>query len=307
MEFCHIPVMLEECVEGLKINPGGIYLDGTFGGGGHGGAILERLGANGVLIAADKDGEALENAEKINDKRIKIFNCDFKEVLDKLKAEGIGELDGVLLDLGVSSYQLDNADRGFSYKENVKLDMRMNRAQKLSAYEVVNGYSQSRLEEILRDFGEERFYKKIAANIVWRRAKAPISTSGELAEIIKESIPRKLQKDGNPCKRSFMAVRIEVNGELEGLREAAEALAMSLKSGGRMCVLTFHSLEDREIKNAFKNLSAECICDKSLPKCVCNNKPKIKIINNKPLTASIAELNANSRSASAKLRIIERL
>ena len=310
MQFSHVPVMLEECMDALNLKPTGIYFDGPLGGSGHSYEILKRS-KGGSLIATDLDLTALAVAKD----RLKEFEGkttlvhdnfkNFKFILDEL---GINEIDGALLDLGVSSYQLDERSRGFSYMaRDARLDMRMNSDATLSAYEVVNEYSEKKLKEILYLYGEERFSANIARNIVNERAKKPITTTGELVDIIEKSIPAKFKKDGHPAKRTFQAIRIEVNGELSGLDEVLHDIADKLKKGGRLAVITFHSLEDRIVKHAFIDLATGCTCDRTIPVCICGRSKKVEILTKKPITASEAEREGNSRSLSAKLRVIEKL
>lgn len=308
--FSHLPVMLEECMNGLALRSGGIYFDGTVGGGGHSFEILRRTAPDGRLIATDLDEDAIAAADKRLSEflgRYRIYHANFKDFVPVLESEGVGELDGVMLDFGVSSYQLDEASRGFSYMHDAPLDMRMDARAALSAADVVNGYEEKAIARILKEYGEERFAAKIAANIVRARAKAPIRTTGELAAIIEASIPAKFRQNGPCARKSFQAIRIEVNGELTGLAEAVRGLTRRLKKGGRICILTFHSLEDRIVKNVFRDLATDCICDKSLPVCVCGKKKEIEIITRKPLTATEGEREQNPRSKSAKLRIAEKV
>ena len=311
MEFVHLPVMPRECIEGLAIKPDGIYLDGTTGGGGHSLLIAERLGESGRLIAFDKDEEALEAAKsKLRDHlgKVTFVHDDFASACGRLDELGIEALDGVLLDLGVSSYQIDNAERGFSYTKDAPLDMRMDRGQDLDAYKVVNGYPREKLESIFRDYGEERLARRIAAKIEERRAEAPVATTLELAELVAGCYPPGTRyKYGNPAKRVFQAIRIEVNGELDRLSESVTALARRLRRGGRMAVITFHSLEDRIVKNAFRELSLSCTCPPDFPVCVCGKVKEVELVNAKPITASPEELKANPRAESAKLRIVKRI
>lgn len=311
MEFIHLPVMPRECIEGLAIKPDGIYLDGTTGGGGHSLLIAERLGESGRLIAFDKDEEALEAAKnKLRDHlgKVTFVHDDFASACGRLDELGIEALDGVLLDLGVSSYQIDNAERGFSYIKDAPLDMRMDRGQDLDAYKVVNGYPREKLESIFRDYGEERLARRIAAKIEERRAEAPVATTLELAELVAGCYPPGTRyKYGNPAKRVFQAIRIEVNGELDRLSESVTALARRLRRGGRMAVITFHSLEDRIVKNAFRELSLSCTCPPDFPVCVCGKVKEVELVNAKPITASPEELKANPRAESAKLRIVKRI
>ena len=310
MEFSHKPVMLAECIEALDIKPNGIYLDGTMGGGGHSREIAKRLTAGGRLIAVDRDADAHEAArERLREyiDRVTFIRDDFKNACADLDELGIGGLDGVLLDLGVSSWQLDSAERGFSYMKDAPLDMRMDRSAGESAYEVVNGYTESELVRVLREYGEEKLAGRIAARIVREREKAPIRTTLQLAELVAGCYPAATRhKFGNPAKRTFQAIRIEVNGELEGLSEAVTALARRLVPGGRMAVITFHSLEDRIVKNAFRQMSLSCTCPPDFPVCVCGKVKEVELVNSKPITASAAELRENPRAESAKLRIIRR-
>lgn len=305
-EFSHIPVMLEECIDALCIKSDGVYVDGTLGGAGHSVHIAEKCGH---LIGIDRDVAAL-NASK---KRLLGFNVTYVNdnyvnidgILDNL---GIDKIDGALLDLGVSSYQLDTPERGFSYRYDAPLDMRMNTNDAVSAYNIVNEYSCAQLEKIFFEYGEERFSKAIAAKIIEKRSEKPIKTTFELAQIIKSSIPFKTRKDEkHPEKRVFQAIRIAVNDELSKLGTAIESFCRRLNPGGRLAVITFHSLEDRIVKTTFNSLAKGCICPKEFPVCVCGHKPEIKIITKKPILPTGAELAANSRSASAKLRIAERI
>ena len=306
IEFSHKPVLLEECMQGLALKSGGVYFDGTEGGGNHSFEILRRTFPDGRLIGTDLDDFAIAAATaKLAPfgGRFRIYKSNFKEYERVLEEDGTDALDGVLLDLGVSSFQLDEVSRGFTYRQDAPLDMRMDEGAALSAEDVVNGYPQDRLARIIREYGEERFASRIAENI----AKARITRTGQLAKIIEESIPAKFRQ-GAPCERkTFQAIRIEVNGELEGLGEAVKGLARKLKKGGRICVITFHSLEDRIVKNVFRDMESDCICDKSLPVCVCGKKRELKQVNKKPITASEEEQKENPRSKSAKLRIAERV
>ena len=309
-QFAHVPVMPREVIEGLAIKPDGIYLDCTLGGGGHSELILKKL-TTGRLIAIDKDEEALAFAKQrlaeYADKVTFVYS-DFKradEVLDELNIDNI---DGVLMDLGVSSYQLDAAERGFSYRFDAPLDMRMDKTQFLTAFNVVNEYNEMDIADILFRYGEERYARKIAANIIRYRADNTIRTTGQLAEIVEKSYPPKERfKGGNPCKRTFQAIRIEVNGELRELDEIIGKLAERLNKGGRICVITFHSLEDRIVKREFQYLEAKCICPPKQPVCTCNKVQTVKIITKKPVVASEEELAVNSRAQSAKLRVAERV
>lgn len=311
MEFAHIPVMLDECLEGLNIKADGIYVDGTVGGAGHSSEIVKRLSGKGRLICVDKDEDALKAAgERLAPfgDRVTFIHDDYKNLVAELDSIGVGKVDGILLDLGVSSYQLDNAERGFSYMKDAPLDMRMDRSQRISAYEVVNGYSESELARILFDYGEEKLARQIARNILKVRAEKPIETTLELAKIVEDTYPAKTRwKFGHPAKRTFQAIRIEVNDELSSLGEAVTQMARRLEKGGRMAVITFHSLEDRIVKSAFKELSLACTCPPDFPVCVCGKVQEVELVNKKPIVASEGELEKNSRSQSAKLRVIEKL
>lgn len=310
MEFLHVPVMLEECMEGLSLKKGGVYFDGTLGGAGHSSEILKRTSPTGRLIATDLDEEAIENAKKRlkeYEGRYSLFHSDYKYFNEVKRQAGVEYFDGALLDLGVSSYQLDNRERGFSYLGEARLDMRMNRGNPKSAWEVVNLYDKARLKYIFSVYGEEKFAENIAKNICLRREKSPIDTTKQLVGIIDESIPYKFKQNGHPAKKVFQAIRIEVNEELDGLDKCLKDIVRGLKVGGRLAVITFHSLEDRIVKQTFKDLETDCICDKRLPVCVCGKKREIKQINKKPIEASESERKNNPRSASAKLRIIEKI
>lgn len=308
MEFSHKSVLLNEVIELLNIEPDGIYVDCTLGGAGHSKAIAERLSQNGVLIGIDKDTDALEiSRERLKDYkcRIECVHSDYKKFSDVLDDLNIDKVDGILIDLGVSSYQLDNRERGFSYLSENELDMRMDRSQDFSAKNVINEYSQEKLTKIFFEYGEEKYSRRIAENIVKAR---PIETTAELAVIIEACVPKKDRfKYGNPCKRVFQAIRIEVNEELDGLGTVITDMARRLKTGGRMCVITFHSLEDRIVKTAFNELKKDCICPPGQPICTCNKRQEITLINKKPITATEVELNENSRASSAKLRVIEKI
>jgi len=309
MEFKHYSVMLNECIEGLNIKSDGIYVDGTLGGAGHSSEILKRL-SNGKLIGIDQDIEALEYSKrKLSNYNNVIFVHDnfsnIKSILNELE---IDKVDGVLLDLGVSSYQLDNPERGFSYMHNARLDMRMNKDNSITAWDVVNKYSKEELTRIIKEYGEEKFASKIADLIVKRRKVKPIDTTFELVDIIKDAIPARARREGgHPAKRTFQAIRIEVNQELQILEKAINDCIDVLKPGGRICIITFHSLEDRIVKNVFKERENPCSCSKDLPFCVCGKKPELKVITKKPVLPSEKELLENSRSKSAKLRIAEKL
>lgn len=310
MEFFHQPVMLDECMEGLNLKNDGIYLDCTLGFSGHSSEILRRT-ERAKLIATDLDSEAIEAATKRLQPyagRFSIHKSNYKDYAKVLQAEGIEKLDGVLMDFGVSSHQLDDPDRGFSYmSREAGLDMRMDETAALTAEEVVNTYSVEDLTRILREYGEERFAFQIAKNIERARQKKRIEKSGELTDIVESSIPYKFKQNG-PCQRkTFQAIRIEVNGELDGLKDCVKGLTGKLKKGGRIVILTFHSLEDRIVKEAFREMAAECVCPPAFPMCVCGKQKEIEIITNKPLVASEEERRENSRSKCAKLRIAERL
>ncbi len=307
MEFSHVSVMLEESINGLNIKPDGIYVDGTAGGAGHSCEIAKHLNENGLLIALDRDPDAVIAAsERLsvykNAKVIRSNYSQLREVLDSLE---IDKVDGVLMDLGVSSHQLDTGSRGFSYHVDAPLDMRMSQ-DGMSAADVVNSYSEKELAKIIFEFGEEKFSRQIAANIVKARELSPVKTTLELAEIIKNSVPQKVRRDKNPCKKTFQAIRIAVNGELEHLSKGIDDAFYSLKSGGRLAVITFHSLEDRLVKQRFAGWCRGCTCPPDFPQCICGNKPQGKLVNRKPIEAEKEELEKNNRSRSAKLRIIER-
>lgn len=310
MEFKHLPVLLNECLEALDIKEDGIYVDCTLGGAGHSLEILKRLSPKGRLIGIDQDEDALraakENLKEYNNVTYvhnNFYNID--EILEKL---GIEKVDGILMDLGVSSFQLDSAERGFSYMKDARLDMRMDRSQDLSAYEVVNNYSEEEIGAVLRNYGEEKFSKRIANFIVDRRALKAIDTTLELVNVIDAAIPAKYKREGgHPAKRTFQGIRIEVNGELRILSNAVRNGVHRLNSGGRMAVITFQSLEDRIIKNEFKDLHDPCKCPKQLPMCVCGKTPIVKLISRKPIVATEGELEVNKRSRSAKLRVAEKI
>lgn len=311
MDFAHVPVMLGECLDGLKIKADGVYVDGTVGGGGHSSEIVKRLSDKGRLICFDKDEDALKaSGARLADfkDRVTFVHDDYKNMPEHLNEMGVGKVDGILLDLGVSSYQLDNAERGFSYMKDAPLDMRMDRSQRVSAYEVVNTYGEDEIAKILFDYGEEKLARAIARKIVNRRSEKPIETTLELAKIVEDTYPAKTRwKYGHPAKRTFQAIRIEVNDELSSLGEAITAMARRLEKGGRMAVITFHSLEDRIVKTAFKELSLACTCPPDFPVCVCGKVQEVELVNKKPIVASEKELDENPRSQSAKLRIVEKL
>ncbi len=311
MDFAHILVMFEECLQGLNLKDGGIYFDGTIGGAGHSYGILKRTSPSGRLIATDLDDDAIAAASKRLDEfdgRFKIYKSDYKQFENVFSAAEIDLIDGAILDFGVSSWQLDNKDRGFSYmKQDAPLDMRMDAKQLLTAEKIINEYPQSEIAKILKVYGEEKFASNIAANIVRAREKGAITTCGELVNIIENSIPKKFQQNGPAARKSFQAIRIAVNGELNGLYDCVVNLTRRLKKGGRIVILTFHSLEDRIVKEAFKFLEKDCICDKNLPVCVCGKKKEIEIITKKPIVASDDEMKKNTRSKCAKLIIAEKI
>ena len=307
MEFNHKSVMLEECIEGLSIKPNGIYVDGTMGGAGHSKEIAKRISKEGLLIGIDRDEEAIcvakERLKEFNNIKFVHDNHDnIKNILEKLDITGV---DGILLDLGVSSYQLDQRNRGFSYMKDATLDMRMDKTQELTAKKVINEYSEENLSKIIFEYGEERFSRAIARKIIDYRKNKEIETTDELVKIIEEIVPRR-NKEGHPAKRTFQAIRIEVNNEIKPLYKTIIDSIDVLNSGGRLCVITFHSLEDRAVKNAFNDSIGKCTCPPDLPYCVCGAKSKGKIITKKPLLPKEAELQENSRSKSAKLRIFEK-
>ena len=309
MEFKHEPVMLKECVEALNINPDGIYVDGTLGGAGHSIEILKKLSPNGRLIGIDRDEEALKASEKrLKDfKNVTYIHGNHDDIQEILQDLGIQEVDGILLDLGVSSYQLDEKSRGFSYMSDNILDMRMDTSKGITAKDVINTYSEEQLSDILWKYGEEKFSKQIAKNICKVRKEKEITTTKELVEIIEKTIPRAMQKDGHPAKRTFQAIRIEVNNEIEPLYKTIENSIYCLKQHGRLVVITFHSLEDRLVKNAMLDMQGKCTCPKDLPYCICGYKSFGKIINKKPIIATEEEQKRNPRAKSAKVRIFERI
>ncbi len=310
MEFKHTSVLFDECMQGLCIKADGIYVDGTLGGGGHSSGICERLGENGILIGIDRDRDALEAAEK----RLETYSCkkyfvqsnysDIKDVLEQLEIE---KIDGALLDLGVSSFQLDNPDRGFSYMQDAPLDMRMNRADDFSAYDVVNSYDTKELKEVISSYGEERWAARIADFVVKARKEKPVETTGELVDIIKAAIPAAARRDGpHPAKRTFQAIRIEVNDELGQLKRAVDEFCDVLAPGGRLCIISFHSLEDRIVKEVINKRINPCVCPKEFPLCVCGRVGDIQKKSNKLILPSEREVETNPRARSAKLRIAEK-
>ena len=310
MEFYHRPVLLEECLEGLALRPQGIYLDGTLGGGGHSAAILERLGPQGRLYGIDRDPQALQAAAaRIQDRRFTPIRGNFHRAKALLAQHGVASLDGALLDLGVSSHQLDARERGFSYHDDAPLDMRMDPDQPFSARDLVNQWSQEDIARVLRDYGEEKWAAQIARVLCDRRQSHPIQTTAQLVDIVDAAIPKKVRaRDGShPARRTFQALRIAVNDELAPLEQALRDLAELLVPGGRLCVIAFHSLEDRVVKNTFRSLADPCTCPKNLPVCVCGKTPTVRLITRKPITATPQELAENPRARSATLRVLEKL
>lgn len=309
MEFKHKSVLLNETIDGLNIKPDGIYVDGTLGGGGHAYEVCRRLGEKGSIVGIDQDAAAIEAASaRLKDfgEKVTIVRSNYCDMKSKLHELGIDKVDGIVLDLGVSSYQLDTAERGFSYREDAPLDMRMDTRQKMTARDIVNDYTEADLYRVIRDYGEDKFAKNIAKHIVQARAVKPVETTAELSEIIRASIPMKFQKkSGHPAKRTFQAIRIELNRELDVLRDSLDDMINLLNPGGRLCIITFHSLEDRIVKSAFRKNENPCTCPPDFPVCVCGKKSKGSIITKKPILPSEEELEYNSRSKSAKLRIFE--
>lgn len=309
MEFKHKSVLLNETIDGLNIKPDGIYVDGTLGGGGHAYEVCRRLGEKGSIVGIDQDAAAIEAASaRLKDfgEKVTIVRSNYCDMKSKLHELGIDKVDGIVLDLGVSSYQLDTAERGFSYREDAPLDMRMDTRQKMTARDIVNDYTEADFYRVIRDYGEDKFAKNIAKHIVQARAVKPVETTAELSEIIRASIPMKFQKkSGHPAKRTFQAIRIELNRELDVLRDSLDDMIDLLNPGGRLCIITFHSLEDRIVKSAFRKNENPCTCPPDFPVCVCGKKSKGSIITKKPILPSEEELEYNSRSKSAKLRIFE--
>ena len=310
IEFSHRPVLLDECLEGLNIKPDGIYVDGTAGGAGHSREIAKRL-KNGLLIAIDQDETAVavvkERLAEFDD-RVRVVRSNFSEISSVCESLGIEKIDGILLDLGVSSHQLDTAERGFSYMSDAELDMRMDKRNPLTAKIVVNEYPEEKIKKILFEYGEEKFSAQIASSIIRAREKKEIETTAELAEIIKGAIPPKARDGGHhPAKRSFQAIRIEVNSELDVIEPTIRDAEKLLAKGGRMAIITFHSLEDRIVKQTYASLATGCTCPREFPVCVCGNKPKIKAVNKKPIVSGREELDINPRARSAKLRVAEKL
>ena len=310
MEFKHVSVLLNECIDGLNIKEDGIYVDCTLGGAGHSSHILKYLSKNGLLIGIDQDTDALKAAkERLKDyDNVKYVHSNFYNIDSILNELGIEKVDGILMDLGVSSYQLDNAERGFSYMQDAPLDMRMNRDNDFSAYSIINDYSEEELYKIIRDYGEEKFAKRIANFIVNRRAEKPIETTFELVDIIKAAIPAKARREGpHPAKRTFQAIRIEVNSELKILNKTIEDGVNRLNEDGRMAIITFHSLEDRIVKLKFRELENPCTCPREFPMCICGKKPLVKVLNKKGIAPSKEEIEENPRSRSAKVRVVEKV
>ncbi len=309
MDFEHCSVLLEETVEQLKIKPDGIYVDGTLGGGGHASRVCEKL-EEGRLYGIDQDEAAIRAAgERLAGfgERAVLIRGNYVDAKALLAEKGVEKVDGILLDLGVSSYQLDTPERGFSYRWDAELDMRMDQRQRLTAKDIVNGCSEEQLARILYDYGEEPSARRIAREIVRARQSHPIETTGELSEIIREAVPARMRTGGHPAKRTFQAIRIECNRELEVLRDALGDLTDMLRPGGRLCIITFHSLEDRIVKTAFKTKENPCICPPDFPVCVCGRKPEGRVITRKPILPSAQEIERNSRSKSAKLRVFEKI
>lgn len=311
MEFSHVSVLLGETIEQLNIRPDGIYVDGTLGGGGHAFEVCKRLSEKGRFIGIDQDADAIRAAgERLSrfGERVTIVRSNYCNMRQELQKLGIDRVDGILLDLGVSSYQLDSRERGFTYREDAPLDMRMDQRQTRTAREIVNTYSEQELFRVIRDYGEDKFAKNIAKHVVAARERKPIETTGELVEIIKGAIPAKVRMNGgHPAKRTFQALRIELNGELTVLKDSLDDMIDLLKPGGRICVITFHSLEDRMVKSIFKTNENPCTCPSNFPVCVCGNKPKGRLAVKKPIVPGEEELYKNKRSKSAKLRVFERI
>ena len=311
MAFKHTSVLLHETVDGLNVKPDGIYVDGTLGGGGHAYEVCRRLGSKGRFIGIDQDAAAIEAAGiRLSDfgEQVTIIRSNYCDMKSRLHEIGIDKVDGITIDLGVSSYQLDTAERGFSYRVDAPLDMRMDQRQKMTARDIVNDYSEADLFRVIRDYGEDRFAKNIAKHIVMERNRGPIETTGQLNEIISRAIPMKIQKtSGHPSKRTFQALRIELNHELDVLKDTLDTMIELLNPGGRLCIITFHSLEDRIVKSSFRKNEDPCICPSNFPVCVCGRVSKGKVITKKPILPSEEELENNSRSKSAKLRIFERV
>ena len=311
MEFIHEPVMLRECLDALRIRPDGIYVDGTMGGAGHSAEIAKVLDTTGKLIGIDQDEDAIRAASKRLEpfgERVIIVRDNFRNIRQVMNERNITHADGILLDLGVSSYQIDNPERGFSYMQDAPLDMRMDRRGSVTAADLINNLPEAELSRILRDFGEERFAGSIAAKIVREREKAPVRTTGELVRIIRSAVPKKFQDvGGHPAKRTFQAIRIALNDELSAVEDAVEDMIDLLGNGGRLCIITFHSLEDRIVKNAFRRNEHPCTCPPDFPVCVCGKTPKGKVITKKPILPTDEETERNPRAKSAKLRVFEKI
>jgi 16S rRNA (cytosine1402-N4)-methyltransferase len=313
MEFSHKSVLLDECIKNLNIKANGTYIDGTIGGAGHSSEIFKRLDKGGILVGLDQDAYALEVSSKrlrnlTGQAKIILVNTNFKHIKNVCSQNGINSVDGILFDLGVSSYQLDEAERGFSYQHDAPLDMRMDRENPLTAALIINEYPEDKIRDIIRDFGEEKWAARIAAFIVKERLKCKIETTGELVDIIKAAIPSSARREGpHPAKRTFQAVRIAVNDELGILEKSIEDAASTLKTGGRLCIITFHSLEDRIVKNTYLSMVKPCKCPPHFPICVCGKKPTGELITRKPIVPSEKELEENPRSRSAKLRVLKKV
>ena len=310
MAFEHVSVLLHETVDGLNVRPDGTYVDATLGGGGHAFEVCSRLNDKGRFIGIDQDADAIEAAGKRLagfGEKVTIIRSNYRDMKPRLHDIGVDKVDGIVIDLGVSSYQLDTAERGFSYRADAPLDMRMDQRQKTTARDIVNSYSEAELYRVIRDYGEDRFAKNIAKHIAAEREKGPIETTGQLNEIIRHAIPMKIQKtSGHPSKRTFQAIRIELNHELDVLKDSLEDMIDMLNPGGRICIITFHSLEDRIVKSLFRKSENPCTCPSHFPVCVCGRTPKGRVVTRKPILPSEEETQSNSRSKSAKLRIFER-
>ena len=310
MAFGHVSVLLHETVDGLNVRPDGIYVDATLGGGGHAFEVCNRLNDKGRFVGIDQDADAIEAAGKRLagfGEKVTIIRSNYRDMRPQLQNIGVGKVDGIVIDLGVSSYQLDTAKRGFSYRMDAPLDMRMDQRQKMTARDIVNSYSEAELYRVIRDYGEDKFAKNIAKHIVAEREKGPVETTGQLNEIIRRAIPMKIQKtSGHPSKRTFQAIRIELNHELDVLRDSLDDMINMLNPGGRICIITFHSLEDRIVKSSFRKNENPCICPSHFPVCVCGKTSKGRVVTRKPILPSKEEMESNSRSKSAKLRIFER-
>ena len=310
MAFEHVSVLLHETVDGLNVRPDGIYVDATLGGGGHAYEVCSRLNDKGRFIGIDQDADAIKAAgERLAGfgEKVTIIRSNYRDMKPQLQSIGVDKVDGIVIDLGVSSYQLDTAERGFSYRVDAPLDMRMDQRQKMTAKDIVNDYSEAELYRVIRDYGEDRFAKNIAKHIVAERGKGPIETTEQLNEIIRHAIPMKIRKAaGHPSKRTFQAIRIELNHELDVLKDSLDDMIDMLNPGGRICIITFHSLEDRIVKSSFRKNENPCICPSHFPVCVCGRTSKGKVVTRKPILPSEEEMESNSRSKSAKLRIFER-